>query len=91
MTSGKILSIIDVPLFHLKMNRKNACPGEDLAWKREFLKMTCAILRCAPEVYRDEIKNLEYMLVYFHFPLEPFHTLVGFQVYEIFENETRKL
>ena len=31
------------------------------------------------------------MLVYFHFPLEPFHILVGFQVYEIFENETRKL
>ena len=53
--------------------------------------MTCAILRCAPEVYRDEIKNLEYMLVYFHFPLEPFHTLVAFRVYGIFETETSEL
>ena len=31
------------------------------------------------------------MLVYFHFPLEPFHTLVGFRVYGIFENETSEL
>ena len=73
------------------MNQKNACPGEDLAWKREFIKMICAILRCAPYVFRDEIKNLEYMLAYFHFPLEPFHTFVDFRVYEIFENETRML
>ena len=31
------------------------------------------------------------MLIYFHFPLEPFHTLVGFRVYGIFENETSEL
>ena len=31
------------------------------------------------------------MLVYFHFPLEPFHTLVGFPVYGIFENENSEL
>ena len=86
-----MLSISDVPLFDLRMNQKNACPGEDLAWKREFIKMTCAILRYAPWVYRDEIKNLEYMLVYFHYLLEPFHTLVGFRVYGIFENETSEL
>ena len=64
------------------MNQKTACPGEDLAWKREFIKMTCVI--CV-------IKNLEYMLVYFHFPLEPFHTLVAFRVYGIFEAETSEL
>ena len=49
MTPGKkILSISDVPLFDLRMNQNNACPGEDLAWKREFIKMTCVILRYAP-------------------------------------------
>ena len=31
------------------------------------------------------------MLVYFHFPLTPFHTMVGFQVYETFENEPGEL
>ena len=31
------------------------------------------------------------MLVYFHFPLEPFHTMVGFPVYGIFETETSEL
>ena len=67
MTSGKVLSISDVPLFDLRMNQKNACPGKDLAWKREFLEMTRAILRYAPWVYRDEIKNLEYMLGLFSF------------------------
>ena len=87
----KILSFSDVPLFQLSMNQNNACPGEDLAWKREFIKMTCVILRYAPWVYRDEIKGLEYMLVYFHFPLEPFHTMVGFPVYGIFETETSEL
>ena len=67
MTSGKILSISDVPLFDLRMHQKNACPGKDLAWKRDFLETTRAILRYAPRVYRDEIKNLEYMLGLFSF------------------------
>ena len=31
------------------------------------------------------------MLVYFHFPLEPFHTMVGFPVYGMFETETSEL
>ena len=43
-----MLSISEVPLFDLRMNQNNACPGEDLAWKREFIKMTGVILRYAP-------------------------------------------
>ena len=31
------------------------------------------------------------MLVYFHFPLEPFHTMVGFPVYGKFENKISEL
>ena len=75
----------------LRMKEKNASPDKSLAWKREFKTMTCGILRYAPWVYRDEIKEIEYMLVYFHFPFAPFHIMVGFKVYGIFENEPREL
>ena len=53
----------------LRMKEKNACPDKSLVWKREFKTMTCGILRYAPWVYRDEIKEIEYMLVYFLFSL----------------------
>ena len=46
--------------------------------------MICATLRYAPEVYRDEIKTLENMPVYF----APFPAMVGLQVHEKFENES---
>ena len=31
------------PLFDLRMKQKNSCPGKELAWKRELIKMTCVI------------------------------------------------
>ena len=32
-------------------------------------------------IYRDEIKKIENMLLYFHFPFAPLLTVVGFRVY----------
>ena len=41
MTSGK-------NTLTLVKKEKNACPGKGLAWNREFIRMTCEILRYAP-------------------------------------------
>ena len=49
MTSGKKYSnFSEVPLFDSRTKEKNACPGEGLAWNREFIRMIRAILRYAP-------------------------------------------
>ena len=50
MTSGKKYSnFSEVPLFDSRTKKeKNACPGKSLVWNREFIRMTCEILRYAP-------------------------------------------
>ena len=42
-------------------------------------------------IYRDEIKKIENMLLYFHFPFAPLLTVVGFRVYGTFENDSSEL
>ena len=80
----KFSNFCDVPLFDSRTKEKNACPGKGLAWNREFIRMICATLRYAPLVYRDEIKSLENMPVYF----ASFPTMVGLRVHDTFENES---
>ena len=42
-------------------------------------------------IYRDEIKKIENMLLYFHFPFATLLTVVGFRVYGTFENDSSEL
>ena len=48
MTLGKNSNFSEVPLFDSRTKEKNPCPGKGPAWNREFIRMTCEILRYAP-------------------------------------------
>ena len=48
MTSEKFSNFSDVLLFDSRTKEKNACPGEGLAWNREFIRMIRAISRYPP-------------------------------------------
>ena len=87
MTSGKNTLTLAMFFSSIQERRKRmlvlvkALLGIENSW--EWL-----VRRYAPWVYRDEIKKLEYMPVYFYFRFAPFPTMCSLRIHGTFENET---